>query len=486
MNARNIVTIISLTLNIALFGHIVAQPISAQETATSTPVPTVVPTDTIQQTATVPGVIIPTATPTPTIRTSTAWKVDPGTCEITYKLIIEPWVYNLWWDDGSSRIDLLAGRPSVFVTIHDSISVHWSNWAKDGVIHITVQHSGRKDEFSVSIPAGYIGGSVTMTLEYGFDSAGTHRFIEGPRTIAACPGQQVTATPTATVPTATPVTPSVTPTTVPSLTPTGTVPTPTRTPTSTATRTPTRTVTPTGTVPTATRTPTVPTSTPVTPSVTPTIPPPSVTPTPTNSPTTIPTRTPTRTITPSPTPSVTVTRTLSPTRTPTDVPSRTPTPTATKTRVPTNTPTRTSTATSTHTATATATLRKPSPTPTELIPTPRTPGVPRVRKTPNVPVTTRTVTIPGLPETGGGWAAKVGLAPTIVDSPFTYVVMPGDTLWDISERFFGTGTEWSTIFNNNTHVVENPHWIYPGEILLIPLLPLADGASGTNVAFQPF
>jgi nucleoid-associated protein YgaU len=50
----------------------------------------------------------------------------------------------------------------------------------------------------------------------------------------------------------------------------------------------------------------------------------------------------------------------------------------------------------------------------------------------------------------------------------TYTVEAGDTLWAISERFYGSGNEWSRIFEANTDQVANPDAIQPGQTLRIP------------------
>ncbi len=45
--------------------------------------------------------------------------------------------------------------------------------------------------------------------------------------------------------------------------------------------------------------------------------------------------------------------------------------------------------------------------------------------------------------------------------PDYYVVQPGDTLWDISQRFLGNPYYWPRLWSINDYVT-NPHWIYPG------------------------
>ncbi len=74
-----------------------------------------------------------------------------------------------------------------------------------------------------------------------------------------------------------------------------------------------------------------------------------------------------------------------------------------------------------------------------------------------------------------GWAdpalyfeSGTPITPQIPDVGKTYLVLPGDTLWKIAQKFYGNGIYWRKIWDANKVNIKDPNIIRAFQILRIP------------------
>lgn len=76
-----------------------------------------------------------------------------------------------------------------------------------------------------------------------------------------------------------------------------------------------------------------------------------------------------------------------------------------------------------------------------------------------------------------------------------YIIVKGDTLWNIAKLKLGNGSRWVEIYNTNKEVIEstarergkggsnNGQWIFPGTVIIIPEGSATDGTSSEKFSF---
>ncbi|MGH9887710.1 MAG: LysM peptidoglycan-binding domain-containing protein [bacterium] len=95
-------------------------------------------------------------------------------------------------------------------------------------------------------------------------------------------------------------------------------------------------------------------------------------------------------------------------------------------------------------------------------------------------------TDPGLltgPATVAKHWSKYQYPESIPEGASYYIVVRGDTLWDISKRFLNTPYLWPQIWDRNRYITD-AHWIYPGDPLILPTVAVVGEAGGTGTGTE--
>jgi len=88
------------------------------------------------------------------------------------------------------------------------------------------------------------------------------------------------------------------------------------------------------------------------------------------------------------------------------------------------------------------------------------------------------------------WAAPTPAKPQLrADAPDQHVVVKGDTLWGIANKFFQDPWRWPYLWGMNKDSIRDPHWIYPGDRIVLDrrqgVLTVATEPARNTVRLEP-
>ena len=73
---------------------------------------------------------------------------------------------------------------------------------------------------------------------------------------------------------------------------------------------------------------------------------------------------------------------------------------------------------------------------------------------------------------------------SVPEGAYYYIVVKGDTLWDISKHFLGNPYLWPQVWDQNKYITD-AHWIYPGDPIVLPKVAVLAGQAGQPGGLGP-
>jgi LysM repeat protein len=75
------------------------------------------------------------------------------------------------------------------------------------------------------------------------------------------------------------------------------------------------------------------------------------------------------------------------------------------------------------------------------------------------------------------WTKNTSFPTAVPEGTGYYIVVRGDTLWDIAARYLKSPYLWPQIWDQNKYVTD-AHWIYPGDPILLPKMAMVAEQAG--------
>ncbi len=83
----------------------------------------------------------------------------------------------------------------------------------------------------------------------------------------------------------------------------------------------------------------------------------------------------------------------------------------------------------------------------------------------------RDIEVASLKASGGTGTAAGADVSGALPQVQTVIIKRGDNLWRVARQAWGRGIRWSTLYQANKDQIRNPHWIYPGQVFIMPVSP---------------